>query len=271
MSDLCGEWTGKQVDMATGEVRAGAIWCKSWHCEYCAPIRQKQLQKQAVDGHPNRFITITSRYRPDEMTPDQAAQQLVHAWRMVVQRGKRKGIFKDIQYIAVFERTKKGWPHLHILARCSYIQQRWLSLRMEEYAESPIVDVRQVKSRKRAAWYVAKYTAKGPGKFDGCKRYWRTLGYDLSEKRADRPLHDHFQGYLSHDHVSQVAHFYEIHRYEVEWESEHSFIAAPQGLDAWLQARESYWRKHDPPYKEHHRCKSKWTHHTNNSKDSASK
>jgi hypothetical protein len=256
MSDLCGEWTGSRVDLLNGQVRSGAIWCKSWHCEYCAPIRQKQLMRQAADGHPRKFITLTSRYRPDEMSADQAAQQLVHAWRMVVQRAKREGIWTECQYIAVFEGTKKSWPHLHILARCNFVVQKWLSDRLREYADSPIVHVRAVESRRRAAWYVAKYTAKAPDKFQGCKRYWRTHGYDLSEGRKDKCLHDHFQGYLATDHVTGVASMYAAHHYAIEWDSDHSFVAVPQELDIHAGIRAQHQRKHRTTYKENTRCTS---------------
>ena len=249
-SNLCGEWTGSRVNLATGEVSAGAVWCKSWHCEHCAPIRQKQLMAQAANGEPNKFITLTSRYRPDEMTPAQAAQQLVHAWRMAVQRGKREKIFDNIQYIAVFEVTKKGWPHLHILARCSYIAQSWLSERLKQYADSPIVDVRNVTSKKRAAWYVAKYTAKAPQKFDGCKRYWRTMGYDLSPDKRDKCLHDHFIGYITHGHIEDVAAMYEAHEYQLQWRSENSFIACPAEIDFHARARDKYLKDKAIPYKE---------------------
>lgn len=250
MSDFCGQFTGGRINLDTGEVRAGAIWCKSWECEHCAPLRKKQLQAQACSGEPNRFITITSKYRPDEMTPDEAAQQLVHAWRMVVQRGKRDKIFKNIQYIAVFELTKEGWPHLHILARCEWLAQDWLSKRMQEYANSPIVDVRKVKSKKRAAWYVAKYTAKDPKRFKHCKRYWRTHGYDLSPGKQDKPVHDHFRGYWQNWHVDDVAAVYTTHGYSLDWDSEHSFFAIPQGFNIHSPAMGEHRRSQASPYKE---------------------
>jgi hypothetical protein len=208
------------------------------------------LQRDAANGEPNRFITLTSKYRPDEMTPSEAAQELVHAWRMVIQRGKREGIIKDMQYIAVFELTKQGWPHMHILARCSWLAQSWLSDRMAEYAESPRVDIRLIKSKARAAWYVAKYTSKAPEKFEGCKRYWRTLGYDLSPGKTDKPVHDHFQGYLDYSHILDVASLYEAHNYQLEWTSDHSFIAAPQGIDFWAYERKKHQEKQLKPYKD---------------------
>lgn len=242
--------------MLTGEVRAGAIWCKSWFCEHCAPIRKRQLQAQAANGKPNRFITLTSKYRPETMTPDEAAQQLVHAWRMVVQKGKRDKIFDDIQYIAVFEETKRGWPHLHILARCSWVAQDWLSYHMEKYANSPIVDVRKVKSRKRAAWYISKYTAKAPHRFNGCKRYWRTHGYDPTPGKADKPLHDHFQGYWSDWNVDEISGVYEAHDYDLEWTSAHSFIATPRSFDLHATKRANWQGNHDPPQPEQPQCES---------------
>lgn len=208
------------------------------------------LQKDAANGEPNRFITLTSKYRPDEMTPDEAAQQLVHAWRMVIQRAKRNGLIKECQYIAVFELTKKGWPHLHILARCGWLQQAWLSHRLREYAESPRVDIRKIKSKARAAWYVAKYTSKAPEKFQGCKRYWRTLGYDLSPKKADKPLHDHFIGYLDQRNIEEVAEMYAAHDYHLEWQSEHCFIAAPRGIDFWSNERTFHREKRLKSYRE---------------------
>jgi hypothetical protein len=252
--NLCGEWTGKSLNLVTGEVRAGTIWCKSWSCEYCAPIRKKQLMRQAANGDPDKFITLTSRYRPNEMTPHQAAQELVHAWRMVVQRAKRDKLITTMQYIAVFELTQKGWPHLHILARCSFLAQEWLSARLKEYADSPVCHVRAVKSPKRAAWYVAKYTAKAPEKFQGCKRYWRTLGYDLSPDKRDKCLHDHFQGYISQTHITHVADLYTSHGYGVEWDSDHSFTATPTEIDFWRLERRKYQRNHSPPYKEQRTC-----------------
>lgn len=252
MSDLCGEWTAGNVDLWTGEVRAGTIWCKSWHCEYCQPIRKKQVIKQALNGEPNKFITLTSTRRPDEMTPDQAAQQLVHAWRMVVQRGKREKLFKDIQYIAIFEETKLGWPHLHILARCSWLAQAWLSDRLEEYAQSPIVDIRQVRQRSKQAFYVAKYLGKAPQRYRGCKRYWRTLGYDLSPDKRDRCLHDHFMGYMRQTHITEIAALYDAHGYVLAWDSEHSFVAYPSHTDFYEHQRARYKQTHSPPYKEHH-------------------
>lgn len=206
---------------------------------------------QAAGGRPNKFITLTSRYRPDEMTIHEAAQQLVHSWRMVIQRAKREGLFNDIQYIAVFELTKKGWPHLHILARANFLPQKWLSARMREYCDSPVVDVRAVKSQRRAAWYIAKYTAKTPEKFEGCKRYWRTLKYDFTARKKEKPVADSRVGFYLHDHVTGMASTFEKNGYTVAWDGPSNFIAYPNELDLYSYLRRSRQRKSKPRYKEH--------------------
>lgn len=209
---------------------------------------------QAANGWPNKFITLTSRRRPEQMTVHEAARELVHAWRMVVQRAKREGIFKDIQYIAVFELTDKGWPHLHICARSEFLPQAWLSKRMAEYADSPIVHIRKVDSRKRAAWYIGKYTSKAPEKFEGCKRYWRTLSYDLTGETKEKPLHDRTKGFIAEDCIHGFAYGFTVHGYAVEWDSEHSFTAYPGNIDLYAYLKGRSPPKPKNPYRERLRC-----------------
>lgn len=181
------------------------------------------------------------------MTPDEAAQELVHAWRMAIQNGKRNKIFEQMQYIAVFEKTEQGWPHLHILARCDWLAQEWLSKKMEQYANSPIVDIRKVKSKKRAAWYVAKYTAKDPERFDRCKRYWRTHGYALTVDNKEKPVHDHFKGLWSDWHIQEVAGIYTANNYDLQWDSDHSFTATPKDIFIHQTAMCLYNHNKSPP------------------------
>jgi hypothetical protein len=94
---------------------------------------------------------------------------------------ERKRPSQRLEFLAIFEATQNGWPHLHILLRSGYIEQAWLSSQMARLADSPIVDIRLVHSRKGAARYVAKYTAKGPGKFGTLKRYWTSLAWEIEK------------------------------------------------------------------------------------------
>jgi len=161
--------------------------CKCWTCDACQHLRLRQLYCLIKSGDPTTWITLTSRVTPDN-TPDVAAQQLVRAWRLIKRRAKTAGIAEHIPFIAIFEETKQGWPHLHIVCRAPYIPQRWLSRCMDELTNSPIVDIRKIHKKKKLANYLAKYLSKAPERYQGCKRYWRSKDWTL--KKPDTPLFD---------------------------------------------------------------------------------
>lgn len=158
--------------------------CKRWTCDHCGPIRTKRLKAYARSGLPNTFMTLTARYGNAD-TPDAAARRLVVAFRLLRQQLKRDGLAEHISFFAVFETTKKGWPHLHILMRAPFLPQERISQLMEKWNDSPVVDIRRIESAHKAAAYVAKYVAKAPSKFKGTKRYWAAQDYIVSKKIYD--------------------------------------------------------------------------------------
>lgn len=161
--------------------------CRSWTCRECAPIRRRQVMRQAADGEPNRFLTLT--VNPHAFgSAIERAQKLAWAWRVVVKRIKKRLGIGDVQYFAVFEKTKRGEPHLHILLRSPYVSQKWLSNQMRELISAPVVDIRKVKNRAHAVWYVSKYIGKDLVRFGTLKRYWRTQGYLKSIELKDGPF-----------------------------------------------------------------------------------
>ncbi|HVT26071.1 MAG TPA: hypothetical protein VHD95_15705 [Rhizomicrobium sp.] len=103
-----------------------------------------------------------------------------------MKRARRKFTKEPLEYLAIFEATKKGEPHLHILMRAPYIPQKWISQCMDELIEAPIVDIRRVGSAKNAAAYVAKYVGKGPKPFASLKRYWSSKNYQVDNKRPPK-------------------------------------------------------------------------------------
>lgn len=125
---------------------------------------------------------------------------------------------------------------------------------MAEYADSPIVHVRKVDSRKRAAWYIGKYTSKAPRKFHGCKRYWRTLSYDLSGESKQRPLQDRKKGFLHEDCVHGFASSFQKNGYQVDWDSDHSFTAYPSTIDLFHYLKGRKRPQVHNPYRERLRC-----------------
>ena len=160
--------------------------CKRWSCLVCNPLRQARLKREAHRGKPNTFITLT--VCPSEhTTPEARARDLVSAWRKVRRRAKRGWGNKKIPFIAIFEETQKGEPHLHILARTKWIPQNWLSEEMQREIGAPVVDIKRINSVKAASRYVCKYVGKNPRHYGGCKRYWRSLDYliEPAEERKD--------------------------------------------------------------------------------------
>jgi len=176
---LCSE--ASLVNHGIGKVRAVTLRCRAWTCDLCLPWRRGRLTGLAKDGKPNSFITLT--VNPASGVDVEArARALVEAWRVVVRRAKARYGYKSIPYLAVFEATKNGEPHLHILARVKWLDQKWLSAQMGELIGAPVVDIRRVHSDRHVALYVAKYIGKGPGKFGTCKRYWHTRDWVVEPK-----------------------------------------------------------------------------------------
>lgn len=164
------------VKAAGDKAVAHPLRCRCWSCQHCRPWRAAQLVREAKAGKPRRFVTLTSNpsWGPSKTY---RARKLIEAWRIIVRQYRAHFKTSKIQYFIVMETTKTGEPHLHILVRGPYLSQKWLSKRMQELARAPIVDVRYVRSAKKAAEYVSKYVGKAPKQFDGCKRYWRSMDY----------------------------------------------------------------------------------------------
>ncbi len=181
-------FSGTMVKWAGGKATAHPLRCKSWSCAQCAPWRAKMLINEAIAGKPTTFITLTS--NPATGTsPADRAQALVEAWRIILRKIKKMPGSANAQYLVVIEKTQRGEPHLHILARCGRVSQKWLSDQCRELLDAPIVDIRRITGKRGAAQYVSKYIGKDPARFEGCKRYWRSLDYmhpTRAELRANR-------------------------------------------------------------------------------------
>ena len=171
---FCSEWSLVKREFRSATVLP--LKCKCWTCDECRPGRTRRLVEEAKSGAPTIFITLTSKRRAS-LTASEAAVLLAHAWRQVRREYLREHGKKSLAFLAVFEATKRGWPHLHIVARCKWLSQRWLSNRMRDLHDSPVVDVRRVHGTSKIAAYISKYIGKNPHRFAGVKRYWRSLDY----------------------------------------------------------------------------------------------
>jgi len=140
----------------------------------------------AAAGNPVRFVTLT--INPSVGTsPAERLGMLSHAWRTLVKRARRRWPKQTLDYLAIVEATQLGEPHLHILVRGPYMPQKWISSVMRELVNSPIVDIRKIKSLRHVVAYVAKYITKAPAQFGDAKRYWCTQTWEGSKKKKDDP------------------------------------------------------------------------------------
>lgn len=182
------------INQGALEGHATLLRCKRWCCELCQPFNHRRVKRAAREGAPTTFLTLTvnpKRYA----TPDEAAADLKNAWLNLRRRMQKSFAMDRPPFIAIFETTKAGWPHLHILMRCRFISQKWYSAQMRALIGAPIVDVRFIQDTGRVAAYVAKYVSKAPEAFAHCKRWWRSKDYQL-EKEEGEP----FRRFSAHVH-----------------------------------------------------------------------
>ncbi len=179
---FCSEWALVKVTFKSAHVLP--LKCKCWTCDECRPGRTRRVVEEAKSGNPTFFITLTHRRRPG-LTPSEAAEELVVAWRKIRRSYEKKHGKGSVAFMAVFEATKKGWPHIHIVARCKSFKEMWLRKKMRKLLNSPVVCVRRIHGKSKIAAYVTKYIGKNPHRFKGTKRYWRSLDYLLPP--ADEP------------------------------------------------------------------------------------
>jgi len=172
---ICREWSLVKNEHEIRRLRP--LYCRSWNCDVCAPRRRAQLMAACAAGNPNRFITLTVNPRVGE-SPSHRLSLLARAWRVTVQRLRRRYPTKRIDYFAIVEETQAGEPHLHILFRGPYVPQAYLSQCMAEIISSPIVDIRKIKNVRETIRYVAKYVTKAPARFGDNKRYWSSRTYE---------------------------------------------------------------------------------------------
>lgn len=173
------------------EMIAHPLRCKCWKCEYCRDWLRHRVMAIAASGNPTTLLTLTTN-PAFESDPDQAAHNLIVAFRQLIRVLRRNRPPHSIEYLAIWERTKRGMPHLHVLLRAPYLPQSGISKFMNNQIGAPIVDIRKVKSSGHVIAYVAKYLSKDPADFAGRQHYFYTRHYqqpptDESEPYQRRP------------------------------------------------------------------------------------
>ena len=131
--------------------------CKSWYCERCRTPKAWRTIQQIVSGSPERFITLTC--NPAKAgTKAKALSIMKKGFTKLIAEIKKE--FKTIEYAMFWETTKKGWPHIHVAQRGTYIPHSWLKATWSRLTGAYIVHITKVTSERGAAFYMAKYLTK---------------------------------------------------------------------------------------------------------------
>jgi len=227
---FCQEWT--LVKHSEEGLTATPLYCRSWKCETCGPKRKSQLIAEAFRGKPTSFLTLTCRTTAFEK-PENGAQALAATWRLIVKRAKREATRDPartpqpspagydwsakadakgrvppqvrlengkLPFLAVFEATAKGWPHLHIIMRVPWMDQRWVSAQMDDLMRSPICWIERIADDGRIVHYISKYVGKNSQRFGKCKRYWSTQNWKKPDEDKDDDDPDPYEHYKVVEH-----------------------------------------------------------------------
>jgi hypothetical protein len=166
----CGTNAWIQKSPTTGRVRVVAESCRLRICPRCQRQRRHKLFTQCVGflsektEEKHRFITLTMRSNNAPLHVQ--LSNLRSAFRRLRQRKLWKdNVSKGIAIIEVtYNTVLNQWhPHVHVLARGGYIDQRKLSQSWGICTKgSTIVDIRMIRNVAKAAEYISSYVAKPP-------------------------------------------------------------------------------------------------------------
>lgn len=153
-----GSIVGSSTDRA--HVLIIPMTCKSWDCPRCGPRKRALWIDRFQTAKPEREITLTcpSTRFPDPFT---AAVKMKRAWTKLVKQ--IRSTFGPFEYGLVFELTKRGTPHMHILCRGSYISKSWLSTHWNALGIGYITYIQKVKNSRESAAHLCKYLGKQMG------------------------------------------------------------------------------------------------------------
>lgn len=179
------------ADVSPTERWAFPARCRKWACSDCGPRKARKLRRRIARAPVTALVTLTHRANPDQ-DPQAQLDTLNRAWRLIVKRIRRAHPRAKVRYVRVVELQQNGTPHLHIAASLPYVPQATLSLWMEELAGSPVVDIRRVRQRKRAANYLAKYLTKSPAHLPS-RRVWSASPGFLPPDEKPEPSPDEIQ------------------------------------------------------------------------------
>jgi len=133
------------------------LYCHKWTCDHCRKLKSKKWKDIAMSGQPERFITLTLRAQK-KLTAKYQARIIKDAFTKLVKDIRHD--YGEMEYLMVFELTKQGTPHVHIMQRGAFIPKGWLSRKWQKYTGSFIVDIKSIRDPRDVSRYMMKYLGK---------------------------------------------------------------------------------------------------------------
>lgn len=150
---------------STSTERSYKIPCSKWTCPVCGFLKQsvaahtvlRGMEMQRDKGHKLRFMTLTEDPKNRLDIPG-----VKKAWNHLRTILRQEGLLD--QYACVLEETKKGRPHLHVIATGKYIWQPDLVQFAKRAGFGRVADIRAIRfdlgeDDERSAFYVSKEMA----------------------------------------------------------------------------------------------------------------
>ena len=149
----------------TGEIRVASSKCKMRWCPLCIKSRRYVITLAAIgwikDLDRPKFLTLTLKHNNAPLI-DQI-KNLYHFFKEFRRRPWTKKRLKGgIWFFQIKRSAESGqWhPHLHILLDSKFIAKEEISQKwLETTKSSKIIDIRAIHDKKKAAEYVARYSA----------------------------------------------------------------------------------------------------------------
>ena len=131
---------------------------------------------------------------------------LKKCWRKFRIWWNKKHPSNKIECISVWERVGERHVHLHVLARCGYVDRRVLVAFFQREIDSPMQWVKHLYSHAKRVAYATKYISKDLAKLPGTNRYSVTHGFDDKSKlfKPD-PFYEGMTWEFSRDQVLDLA------------------------------------------------------------------
>jgi len=150
----------------TGHVRVLSYSCRHRWCPLCSRAKAYRISLNVFHWvktlRSPKLITLTLKHSAAPLK--QQIDVLVRSFKRLRQhRELRRRIRGGIWFLQVTHNAENGeWhPHLHVVADCLYIAQRYLSQQWAAVTmTSKIVDIRSIRDPQYAANYVSRYVAK---------------------------------------------------------------------------------------------------------------